>query len=291
MICPVCSGGSEKYLDYRQIGQGNYVLCRCKKCHFLFTENLPSEEQLGVYYQKYDSTGSRDNYYRDLPQYASTKYGQQLVKLFFNLAKKYQWVKGDRMLDLGSGGGMFLDILKKSGYQEIGLEISREAVEFSIKQFGVKALAADVLHDIWPVEKFKAVFMWDLFEHVSDQNKLLEKSRIALVDNGYLIIETPNSCALINLIILGLLKLKISWPASWMFGIHHLFIHSEQSLKNILAQHGFRVLEVKSQNTGAERIFPWSIKYFIPRLVLELINLLSVALKRYNKLIIIAQKQ
>jgi hypothetical protein len=110
------------------------------------------------------------------------------------------------------------------------------------------------------------------------------------VDGGYLIMDTPNSQALINKIILGLLKIGIKWPAKWMFGFHHLFLHHKKSLVKLLEDNGFRVLKIEQENTSANRIFPWSIKYFFPRIMLEIINSLTCIIGSKNKLLLVAKK-
>ncbi|HNW09680.1 MAG TPA: class I SAM-dependent methyltransferase [bacterium] len=288
-MCPICQGQDRLYLDYRQINKGDYQLRRCSSCRAIFTKPLPSADFLHEFYQHYDSIGRTDNYYQDIKNYRHRAMGRQLIDLFNKLNRQYHFRHDLRLLDLGSGGGMFLDIIKRAGFSGLGVEVSAPAVSFAQDNFSVDCLAADVASVDFD-EQFGAVFMWDLLEHLPRPGLLLDKINNWLAPGAYLIIETPNSQALINQLILWLLKIGIRWPAGWMFGYHHLFWHSRKSLEVLLAKSGFRILQLSRSNTQPRRVFPWSIKFFLPRLALEALNLLAVIVGRQNKLLIIAQK-
>lgn len=288
-MCPICSGQSKLYLDYQKISKGDYRLWRCEKCGLIYTEPLPSPGFLADFYQTYDSFGVQDNYYRDLKNYGKTRAGRELTQEFSRLAKQYGFRRDRKILDLGSGGGMFLDIATRAGFPAVGVEVSHPAAEFAINNFGVDCVVGDVL-SFEIAEKFGAVFMWDLLEHLPRPEELLVRIGGWLDRGGYLIFETPNSEALINKIIILLLKLGITWPAGWMFGYHHLFWHSRQSLELMLTRCHFEILEVRLSNTLPERIFPWSLKFFLPRLALIAVNAAAAVVGRKNKILIIARK-
>jgi len=288
--CPLDRGRAKLYLDYQKIGKGDYKLMRCASCGLIYTNPLPTEEFLNDFYQIYDSIGEKDNYYRNLKNYSQTCEGRELEELFLELSKKYNFKRNEKILDLGSGGGVFLAILKKNNYQGLGIEISRPAVDFAKKEFNVDCQSGDVSKISFQDSSFGAIFLWDLLEHLREQINIIKKINKWLVKDGYLIIETPNNQALVNKIILGLLKLKIIWPAKWMFGYHHLFLPSEKSLVKLLKNNNFKILEINRKNTSASRIFPWSFKFFIPRIILEIVNFLAMIIGGKNKLLIVAQK-
>lgn len=288
-MCPICQGLAGHYLDYQKIGKGDYQLLRCYNCRLIFTVPLPAVDFLRDFYQHYDSIGQTDNYYRNIKNYRHQVVGRKLINHFHRLNDQYHFRRDLRLLDLGSGGGMFLDIVKQAGFSGLGVEISAPATKFARENFAVECLTADV-SSVDFEEQFGAVFMWDLLEHLSQPQQLLGRINNWLAPGGYLVIETPDSRALINQLIIWLLKIGIRWPASWMFGYHHLYWHSQQSLAFLLAQNNFKILAVERFNTEPARIFPWSWKFWGPRLVLGLVNGWAALIGRHNKLLIIAQK-
>ncbi|MFA4871782.1 MAG: class I SAM-dependent methyltransferase [Patescibacteria group bacterium] len=288
-LCPLCRGKAKLYFDYHKIGKGNYKLLQCLSCGLVYTDPIPDENFLNDFYQSYDSIGQKDNYYRDLKNYRQTKEGKEREDFFLNFVSRYDFNKIWEILDLGSGGGAFLDIIRRNDFKGLGVEISSQAVDFAKNNFGVECIAADAQSINFDEKRFGAVFMWDLLEHLPRQPALIKKIGGWLVKGGYLIMETPNNNGLINEFILFLADLGLVWPAVWMFGYHHLFLHSKKSLIKLLADNGFKILEIRQKNTAAKRIFPLKGKFFLPRIFLELLNGLAIIFHKKNKLIIIAK--
>lgn len=289
-VCPLCQAAARSYLDYRRIGKGDYKLMRCQSCRLIFTVPLPSAEFLQNFYQSYDSFGGKESYYRNLKNYPETPAGRELIKTFNGLETKYHLDKNLPILDLGSGGGAFLDILKTRGYQSLGVEVSAAASDFARRQFGVEVINEPVESVEFATGGYGTVVMWDLLEHLRQPTEVVKKINYWLKPGGYLILETPDSRAFINRVVIGLERIGIKWPTSWMFGYHHLFWHSPKSLVKLLEDSGFKILQIKQSNTLASRIFPWSLKFFLPRLILEMINILATVIGQKNKLLVVARK-
>lgn len=288
--CPLCQGKSKLYLSYDKIGKGDLALYCCSVCGLIYTHPLPTDNYLSKYYQDYDSIGKKYLYYKDAANYENTNYGRKLKKKIKKLINNYSFLQNKKVLDLGSGAGIFSDILQKNGCYVQGVEISKVAAEFSNKNFGLKTLIGSVDFVDLPHGEYEAIFMWDLLEHLANQKGVIKKTFNWLLPGGLLIIETPSSRALINKIILFLFHCGLKWPAVWMFGPHHLYIHSEKSLKKLLTDKGFKIVEIKKANTKADRIFPLKGKFIIPRMILEIINCMTHIVGGKNKLFIIAKK-
>lgn len=265
-------------------------MIQCGFCGFIFTDPLPSVEFLDDFYQSYDSFGKSDNYYRYLRDLDESGEYNRLKKILNRLSKRYGFDKKNKILDVGSGGGMFLKVLKDCDFVGLGLEISQPAINFAKKNFSVDCVCGNI-ETVELSEKFSAVFMWDLLEHLRYPEQVIKKINGLLADGGLLVLETPNSGALINRIIKFILRIKIVWPAQWMFGYHHLSIFSSSSLNILLEREGFELLEIKKVNTSANRIFPFSFKFFIPRLALEVVNLVGRAFGGRNKIMLVARKK
>lgn len=99
-----------------------------------------------------------------------------------------------KVLDVGSGNGVFLDLLKESGIEALGIERDKKLVQESQKR-GHETIQGDVLkilmRDIGP---FEGVFASHLIEHF-EPLKLIELFKLIhknLVPDGVFIAETPN---------------------------------------------------------------------------------------------------
>jgi 2-polyprenyl-3-methyl-5-hydroxy-6-metoxy-1,4-benzoquinol methylase len=99
-----------------------------------------------------------------------------------------------RVLDIGSGSGRFLRILKDLGHDVIGLEISSVAVE-AANQSGVKAVVGNAesragLDDVG--KDFDVITLLDVLEHTFDPPQVLRHLTPLMKPGGCYIASVPN---------------------------------------------------------------------------------------------------
>ncbi|HXV94905.1 MAG TPA: bifunctional glycosyltransferase/class I SAM-dependent methyltransferase, partial [Gaiellaceae bacterium] len=86
-------------------------------------------------------------------------------------------VPGRRLLELGSNVGLFLDVARAAGWDAVGYEPSRWAVETGRRRFGVD-LREGVLEEVdEPPGSFDAAVMLDVLEHLVDPLASLRRLR------------------------------------------------------------------------------------------------------------------
>src|SRR3989304_4522901 len=83
------------------------------------------------------------------------------------------FIKGKKILEIGSGEGFLLELFLKNGFDVFGIEPSSENVE----KFN---------------EKFDAIILSHVFEHVLNYRNLLDILNEKLSENGILFLEVPN---------------------------------------------------------------------------------------------------
>jgi 2-polyprenyl-3-methyl-5-hydroxy-6-metoxy-1,4-benzoquinol methylase len=143
-------------------------------------------------------------------------------------------VRGDRLLEVGSNVGLFLDTARKRGWQARGIEPSKWAVDVGRERFGVE-LEQKALEDLDdPPRSADAVVMLDVLEHVVDPVEALRKLRPVLDDEGLLVLSTVNLAG-IHARLRG-----EKWP--W-FIRPHLHYFTPETLNAILRDAGFRMVE------------------------------------------------
>lgn len=137
---------------------------------------------------------------------------------------------GDRALELGCAPGCFAYLLGQAGLRVTGIEMGAPTVDFVRTAFGI-----DVREG--PVERLQletrvdAVIGFDLLEHLPRPLDTLRACRERLQDDGALILQTP--CYRGE---------RADW--SMLVPAEHLFLYTEQSVRTLLAQAGFTVLEI-----------------------------------------------
>jgi SAM-dependent methyltransferase len=104
-----------------------------------------------------------------------------------------QFAPGRRVLDAGSGEGYGTALLNDAGAASvIGLDVDDESVRHARKQYGIEFVHGDIATLPFPDDSFDLVVCFETIEHVGDPAAALGEFRRVLVDDGLLIISTPN---------------------------------------------------------------------------------------------------
>jgi cyclopropane fatty-acyl-phospholipid synthase-like methyltransferase len=103
---------------------------------------------------------------------------------------------GDRILDLGCGGGDQAKIFAKKGYEVVGIDMAPSLIEFARNQFKTEGLSGtfftgDCSHIDFDNEFDACLFLEATFDIFGDNNepKLLNKVNIALKNGGKIFIN------------------------------------------------------------------------------------------------------
>ena len=104
------------------------------------------------------------------------------------------WFGGESsgtLLDIGCGTGYTLMELKKRGWKTYGIEIEKKMVE-KAKSLGLDQVKeGDAVKLPWSQNKFDAVLMLDVLEHVREEEKALAEAYRVLKQGGILILNCP----------------------------------------------------------------------------------------------------
>lgn len=288
MSCVLC--GNEKLnKEYEPPAAAGRALMRCAACGLLQISPLPTIAELAEYYQKYDILGEREPYYQKLwgPDAIETPEGQD-VRSRFDWAKNLCKTFG-KTLDVGSGPGLFLRLVKNDGGEAIGSELNTRAAEKSASQIGV-TVHAGTIADI-EEGNFDTIALWDLLEHVNNPKQLISDCRSRLKPGGWLFIETPDESSLLDRIVLGLAKMKIGGPAATFYGLHHLVLFRRPTITKLLESNGFKIIEIRGDETVVGRIFRGSgLKDRVMRFGVGFIFLIGRLIGKQNKMLVAAQK-
>lgn len=181
MHCPICEN-NDKEAEFNFLGINIF---RCKSCNHRYTEKVPVNPN-----EIYDSKEYReaiDKFELKQKEYRMRRFGIEranIVKsLFINTNKN--------VLDVGSGWGFFLKIIREEGFQCQGIELSRNMAEFSRKKFNLPVTSIPI-EEYKPNKKFDIITLFGVIEHVKYPIDFLKHCKRLLADEGYILIFTPN---------------------------------------------------------------------------------------------------
>jgi 2-polyprenyl-3-methyl-5-hydroxy-6-metoxy-1,4-benzoquinol methylase len=153
---------------------------KCKNCHLIYMNPMEKVSKTNEYYFKAKNTHAptiRESYLRT-------------AKSQVHLIQKY--ASGTNLLDIGCAQGFFLFNASKSGYTTKGIEISQDAAEYAIREFGLDVEAKPFEELRFTENHFDVVTLWQVLEHVPYPLTVLKEVHRILKPGGLLVVSTPN---------------------------------------------------------------------------------------------------
>lgn len=141
----------------------------------------------------------------DIPYFLKTGYLPSIERVnpdfpdenFVNHFKVYkfaaQFVKGKRVLDVGSGTGYGSDYLANSASSVTGIDNSRQAIRLARKRYSRPTFLLMDAHQLtFQDASFDFILSTENFEHLPQQAVHLRELRRVLAPGGIALIATPN---------------------------------------------------------------------------------------------------
>jgi 2-polyprenyl-3-methyl-5-hydroxy-6-metoxy-1,4-benzoquinol methylase len=241
--CNACRSDKQTTLGYRggsahRSGKGLKTrVVKCIDCGLIFTNPMPLPR---APFSLYDT--SPQEYFKHHDIDSKRRDADSLLR---ELEKN---TDGRRLLDVGCGQGVLLEVALKRGWEPEGLDVSPQFAAFARDRFGVTVHAVDIENANIPESIYDVITMNAIVEHLPDPRGALVKAHRALKPNGILWIEVPNEEGLYYRI--GNLWYRLrgrDWVVnlSPTFSPGHLFGFSPKSLRTILTHVGFSKITMK----------------------------------------------
>lgn len=143
-------------------------------------------------------------------------------------------VRGNRLLEIGSHVGLFLDVARNAGWEARGIEPSKWAVDMGQERFGVDLRQGTVEELDEPSDGADAIVLLDVLEHLVDPLDTLRRLWPLLDNEGVLVLSTVNMSSLHARL------RRDQWP--W-FILPHLHYFTPETLQALLHLAGYRMIE------------------------------------------------
>lgn len=253
-ICPICSSKDLVPLlrckDYYASGE-EFELVKCQVCRFAITQDFPSEDVVGKYYNVPDYISHSDTHEGIINKLYHIARGIAL-KSKAKTITKHSAKDASTLLDIGCGTGYFLNKMKEKKWIVTGIEKDDGARKYAKDKFDLNTHTHDYLFQL--AEKKKDVItMWHVLEHVEKLNATLSKIHEVLKDNGTAVIALPNKESL------DAKAYKDKWAA---YDVpRHLWHFSPNDFELLANKHNFKLVEIKPMYFDAFYISMLSEKY------------------------------
>jgi len=220
--------------------KNGFDLLDCQECGFIHAVPIPSPGELDALYRRHYFLKDKPDYLarhlEDLDWW-NTVYGDR-YKTFEELLPPSR----RRILDVGSGYGLFLQQGRRRGWQTLGIEPSAPGASYS------RGLGLEVIENFLSAETapglgtFDVVHLSEVLEHIPDPQQMLGLIRQMLTPGGLLGVIVPND---FNPLQLAMQSACSSAPW-WVGPPYHLNYFTFNSLSQLLRRCGFEVLQVES---------------------------------------------
>jgi len=197
----------------------------CAACGFLYRHPGIRPERLGELY----GSGQYGTYLRG--HYAARR--RRRYRLVMNAFRPlFARGEGRRLLDFGSGAGLFLELAHRRGFDGYGVDLARDAVEFARTRPGGANSFHGSPRDVPEIAAggFDVITLWSVLAHLATPVQDLTMLRGLLTDDGALLILTVNANSL---------ELKANRAHWGGFTPNHLKFFGPSTLCRLLERAGF----------------------------------------------------
>ena len=235
VACPICNKDQLVVLikDVEE-NKKPYNVFFCKMCKVGFTMPFPSSIELSSLY----SSGT----YRS----AIGKRFIGLVEMGVYLARQIRrkriekYKRNGRILDIGCGRGIFLNVMKNNGWTVAGTEYDRITAESIAEYYNINVVTGNPGDWGFPPESFDVITMNHVLEHMSAPESAIGECSRLLGKRGLLVVAVPN-----------ITSLQSSLGKHLWFHLdipYHLYHFSEEGLSSLLEKYNFRMLKTRRFN-------------------------------------------
>lgn len=187
--CLLCNYNKFLTVSSKIRDSNNHSIIKCKKCGHIQLFPVPTIDEDKKFYDK-NLQGKNISYFGGIKEIRKKSFEDTVRRV--TMIKKHVR-KSDKILEVGSGYGFFVESLYQEGYNITGIEISKERRRLAKRITSVKILDIDINQKISELEKFNVIVLFHVLEHIIDPIGFLKKIKTMLLKNGKIIVEVPNS--------------------------------------------------------------------------------------------------
>jgi 2-polyprenyl-3-methyl-5-hydroxy-6-metoxy-1,4-benzoquinol methylase len=212
----------------------------CRACGFAHAMPLPTHDELKDEYRHEYYSAEKPLYiqrYEEDRAWWMMTYGRRLEQIASFLPPDRR-----RILEVGSGPGLFLERARELGWNPLGIEPSRQAAAHT------RALGCEVVEEFLDEDlarrlgQFDAIHCAEVLEHIPDPAAMLDLLNGLLAPGGILCLSVPNDFNPVQ----DVLAKARQFAPWWIAPPHHLNYFNHETLRALVEKHGFETARVTS---------------------------------------------
>jgi len=253
--CPVCDSGKyRRFIKSKDFlfSRKEFIITKCESCGALFTNPRVKKNRISQYYFP--------EYFRHIctEQFENLKKARFICSGFFGnhytrLLQTLRSIKAKKVLEIGPGNGDLLFFLKNRGFEVTGIEIDNNCVNH-IRGKNITCYLGDLEENAPELgnEKFDAIIMCQVFEHLYGPNKALKIICNLLREKGIIYLTVPDS---------GSLEAKLFGKYWRGFDLpRHIVHYDSMAITAVLEKNNLKVCKIEAQDFPSS--FIESIAFF-----------------------------
>lgn len=237
--CHACA--SESFEHVLSADGGTLEVNRCLSCGLVYLASWrQSLERFGELYDYYGRLTDEDLLRRYSPENRARQ--RELLKALAG------YVRGRKLLDVGCGEGQLLQTARDEGWDAVGIDLSETAIRLCRKR-GVSASQTDFFDPSLDGQRFDAIVMSELIEHVPAPARFLRRAEMLLQDEGILYLTTPN---------FGSLARRMLGEAWSVIHPEHIGYFDRTTLREMVQDRtGLREVKIEANNITPSTFVAW----------------------------------
>ena len=230
-----------------KLNKADRAWVECNDCKLIYHDPQLEEFETDILYKKFRDPSFRDEFADDyfdrivsIPESESDNF-HKVTQISSYIPDHIN--KGGSILDIGSGGGVFLYtfLQRNKSWTPYGVEPTVEFANLTQRKLDCSVHAGNYHKDIFDT-KFDQITCNQVLEHTIDPMKFLSDIFSDLNHGGYLYMEVPDA-----------IDFKELPPEHDRFWMAHLWYFSKPVLEKMFKDTGFKVKRIESQNTIRKR--------------------------------------
>ncbi len=237
--CSFCNNNITKTL----LTKHGFSIVKCSNCAFVYVNPRVENEELSSIYEH--------NYFKN-KDYGYVGYEQEKRLRIKNFER---WLKdADKYitiatpvfsLDVGCAAGYCLELMKKKGWNAMGIELDEEMCK-SLKQTGYN-ISNSHIEDFESENKFSIITLFDVIEHIPNIDAVFSKLNSLLTKDGIVIMVTPDHNSF---------QRKLMGKSWFQYKpIEHINYFNKHSLKAFAERNGLEIIHRASCGQYADTQF------------------------------------
>jgi len=230
-VCPICASGDPTLRlqgpDRFHMRKDEYRLLECRKCSFVWLDNMPAPEDMPYHYgADYHQAVTASGEVNLLKRWGPTR--DKILKMG----------RGNALLDMGCSSGAFLQTLRDGPWKLHGLEISPEEARRAEENSGAEVFVGTALDAPFAPGSFDVITACHFLEHAHQLKEVVARMREWLRPGGILYIQIPN-----------IEGFEAHIFKSYWYGLElprHLWHFSPASLRELFLPAGFEEVFVRT---------------------------------------------